>query len=209
MKGHWDRFWGKHETGARPPSYSKQRIMAVLSRHLKPRMRVLDAGCGSGFFTGFFANNGCATTAVDYSERAVELARRAGDDRAHCVVADLLSPGLPLRFDATFDLIFTDGLFEHFSGQDQLIIMGNFLKMRSERGIVATFVPGRYSAWRIIRPFLMPGIKEKPFTMERLRSLNADLSILEEGGLNVLPLPWSPDRRLGRVFGMILYVIAA
>jgi len=201
MKGHWDRFWRKHEADARRPSYSKQRIMAILSRHLKPRMRVLDAGCGSAFFTGFFADNGCATTAVDYSKRAVELARCAAGDRVHCVVADLLSPDLPLRFDATFDLIFTDGLFEHFPDQDQLIIMGNFLKMRSERGIVATFVPGRYSAWRIIRPFLMPGIEENPFTMEQLRNLNVDLRILEDGGLNVLPLPWSPDRRLGRVFG--------
>jgi SAM-dependent methyltransferase len=109
-----------------------------------------------------------------------------------------------------FDLIFTDGLFEHFSGEEQHKIISNFKKVLSPQGIVATFVPNKWSPWQLIRPFFMPGIKEKPFTLQGLKDLNlrCGLEIIQSGGLNVLPFKYSPDRSFGPYYGMILFSLA-
>jgi 2-polyprenyl-3-methyl-5-hydroxy-6-metoxy-1,4-benzoquinol methylase len=210
MKQQWNSFWRSSDPSRLTRmSHSKRRILTVLRRYLRPGMRTLDAGCGSGWFAATFVQMGMTATALDYSPEAVELARGLSNGRATCVVDDLLDPSLPDRLGERYDLIFTDGLFEHFSLSDQQRIMGNFKRLVAPSGYIATFVPNLLSPWQILRPFLMPGIKGKPFLLPRLQRLNDGMTVIEKGGLNVLPLALSPERILGSTLGMILYTIAS
>jgi len=204
----WNRFWSGQARTDGPVSWSKRRILKVLDPHLLPGARVLDAGCGSGFFSEFFCGRGMTVTALDYADQALELTRRRTGDRAALVRMDMLTEPLSGRPGAPFDLIFTDGLFEHFSPSQQDAILQNFLSVLAPGGRIITFVPNRWSPWELIRPWFMPGIDEKPFVLSGLRDLHVrnGLKILADGGVNTFPFRISPDRWLGRAFGMLLFV---
>ena len=109
-----------------------------------------------------------------------------------------------------FDLIFTDGLLEHFSTKEQDAILQNFISVLAPGGVIVTVVPNRFSPWELIRPIFMPGIEEKPFTLRGLISLHKrnGMAILDQGGVNVIPFCFSPDRLLGGHCGMLLYCVA-
>jgi hypothetical protein len=120
----------------------------------------------------------------------------------------LLGTDFGRQYAKTFDLIFTDGLFEHFNENEQKKIMENFVRTKRKSGLITTFVPNQYSWWEIIRPLVMPGIHEIPFTLMQLEKLHQGLEIVNKGGLNVLPFRCSPDHWLGSQLGMILYCFA-
>lgn len=206
----WNRYWVRSKGGRfTQVSWSKRRILARLGPFLKSGARVLDAGCGSGFFSARFVESGCRVTVLDLAEEALAIARQATGGRAEeYVKEDLLDEGFAARHAARFDLIFSDGLFEHFIPADQERIAANLAAALAPGGVIATFVPNALSPWRLIRPILMPGIFEVPLRRARLREIHRGLTIVDAGGLNVLPFAASPERLLGSRFGMLLYVLA-
>lgn len=210
-KEHWDRFWSAKGTRRfTQKSWSKVRIMEVLDGVVREGMEVLDAGCGSGFFSAYFLNKGCRVWALDHSEASLEIARENTQGRCAAYLReDLFQDDWANAFQGKFDLIFSDGLFEHFPEEDQRRLMVRFRALKKENGIVATFVPNRYSWWEVVRPLVMPEIREVPFTPSCLKKLHAGMQILKTGGLNVLPFRLSPEKSLGPRFGMLLYVLAS
>ncbi len=206
----WDQFWSRSQSQRFSKiSWSKQRILEILKSRCKPGNFALDAGCGSGFFTKFFCDQKMAATALDYSENALQMAAQATQKAAKLVVADMVNDSLPALLSDRFDIIFTDGLFEHFSNEDQNKIMQNLIAVLKPDGFIITFVPNRWSPWELIRPFFMPGIEEKPFVLQELIELNRrnDLTVVQSGGVNVFPFRFSPEF-LGSAFGMLLFTVA-
>lgn len=209
-KSDWDGFWD-HAGGGRftRVSWSKRRMERLLAPHLAPGSRVLDAGCGSGYFSARFLDLGCRVSTLDASPEALEIARLATRGRSEeYLQEDLLDASFAGRHRERFDLVFTDGLFEHFTPPEQKTIMDNLAASLRPGGVMATFVPNLLSWWTLIRPFFMRGIYEKPFRASALRSLHGDLATIGEGGLSVLPFRLSPERLLAARFGMLLYHLA-
>ncbi|MBF0479548.1 MAG: class I SAM-dependent methyltransferase [Candidatus Omnitrophica bacterium] len=207
----WDHFWSLDQTKRFTQiSCSKQRIMTVLDPFIKPGKSVLDAGCGSGFFSQYFADRGAQTVALDYSSEALEIVKRLTQGRVEAWQKDLLSPDFSTSIDRKFDVIFSDGLLEHFSGEEQNRILTNLRSVLKSDGVIVTFVPNQWSPWQIIRPFYMPGIKETPFILSQLDSLHErnGLKVIRSGGVNVLPIKCSPEKLFGKKWGMLLFVIA-
>ncbi len=206
-KSDWDRFWDSAEGGAFTRiSWSKRRMEQLLSPYLLPGSRVLDAGCGSGYFSALFLSRGCRVSTLDASTEALEIARIATCGKAdEYLQEDLLDGAFGRRHREKFDLVFTDGLFEHFVSPDQKRIMNNLVSTLKPDGVIATFVPNALSWWTLARPLFMRGIYEKPFRRAELRDLHSALSLIGEGGLSVLPFRMSPERILGARFGMLLY----
>jgi SAM-dependent methyltransferase len=148
--------------------------------------------------------------ALDYSSEALQITQRLTQHKAQIVQADLVHDELSQKFsDKKFAAVFSDGLFEHFNAGDQDRILKNFYTVLKEDGLILTFVPNRWSPWQLIRPFLMPGIQERPLTLTELKVLHErnGFRIAASGGLNVFPFRFSPEF-LGAQFGMLLYVIA-
>ncbi len=204
----WDSFWAADKVHKKL-SWSKRRILAILDRYLKPQMSVLDAGCGSGFFSKYFISKDARTCALDYSSEALAVARQMTEDRAEAYLqADLLEEDWVQDHAGRYDIIFSDGLFEHFNRDQQDRIFRNLCTCLAEGGRIITFVPNKWSFWQVIRPLLMPGIKEAPFTLKRLRELYTrnGTDISQSGGINVLPCGISPEW-VGSTFGMLLYAV--
>ncbi len=193
LKNNWDNFW--RQSKEVPVSWSKQRMMTTIRPYLKSGKRALDAGCGSGFFSAFFCDHDLDTTAVDYSESALNLTKQRTLSRAKIIQADMLAENLLQILNAKFDIIFSDGLFEHFKVEEQDRIMTNFKNILNDSGVIITFVPNLFSPWTLIRPFIMPGIEEKPFHRQELIDLNMrnGLSIVRSG-----PFSRRPTKRMSR-----------
>lgn len=207
----WNHYWGLDRTKTFTQiSWSKRRIISIMSSLVKPGMRILDAGCGSGFFSKYFSDAGFETVALDYSQEALKITREKTQGKVRIVQEDLVNSDLSKALNEKFDVIFTDGLLEHFSESDKDKIFRNFLSVLKSDGVIATFVPNKFSPWELIRPFYMPGIDEKPFTLKQLVELNErnGLAVLQKGGVNTLPFRFSPDQFIGSLFGMLLFTIS-
>ncbi len=207
----WNNYWSLEQTQKfTKVSWSKKRIMRMLQPYVGPNKHALDAGCGSGFFSQFFCEHGMATTALDYSQAALDIAQEKTGGRARLVKANLVEDKLSRLTKEKFDLIFSDGLLEHFSPVDQDKIITNLSSVLSPEGVLVTFVPNRWSPWELIRPFFMPGIEEDPFVLSQLIDLNErnGLKPLTSGGLNTVPFAFSPDGLFGSMWGMLLYTIS-
>lgn len=207
----WDKYWSADETQRFTKiSWSKRRIIRILDRYCRATGRALDAGCGSGFFSRYFCEKNMQVTALDYSNEALAIAKRLTDNKIKTLQTDLTCPGLCDCIEDRFDVIFTDGLFEHFSHENQNAIMNNLKSVLKEEGVIVTFVPNKWSPWELIRPFFMPGIEEDPFVMPRLIDLNErnQLEVIEQGGINTFPFALSPDKFVGQIWGMLLYTVS-
>ncbi|MCA9407500.1 MAG: class I SAM-dependent methyltransferase [Candidatus Omnitrophica bacterium] len=207
----WNHYWSLDQTKKFTKiSWSKRRILNILKPYARSGQRALDAGCGSGFFSQFFCDAGMNTVSLDYSDEALAIAKEKTRGRTQIVKKNLLDPLLPKDFQTRFDVIFSDGLLEHFPLAQQNQIIQNFKALLKPGGVIVTFVPNKWSPWEVIRPFYMPGIEEEPFILKdlvRLQSSNS-LTIIQKGGINTLPFAFSPDHLVGSLFGMLLFTIA-
>jgi len=174
--------------------------MKILGRYA--RGKVLDAGCGSGFFSKFFVNKNCKVFALDYSKESLKLTGSLGQ-KIKLIEGDILK--MPFD-DKTFDLIFSDGLLEHY--KNPIGIVSELERVVKKNGIVATFVPNLISYWLFIKRFKLGKIKEYRFSLKKLVELHerAGLKIIESGGLSVLPSKGSPEF-LAKYIGRLIYVI--
>lgn len=81
-------------------------------------MRVLDVGCGTGFWAVKLARMGADVSAIDISPRSVQATRRRAElagmkDRVHASVMSATD----LRFaDSSFDLVYGQDIIHHLDG---------------------------------------------------------------------------------------------
>ncbi len=206
----WDDFWKRRDIKT-IDSWAKRRMKNILSAYVKPGKNVLDAGCGSGFFSSYFISCGCKVFSMDYSERALSITKEITKNRSKIYLkGDIFDRGTFLNIGEKFDIIFTDGLLEHYSKDEQDKVIINMKGLIKEGGYIINFVPNRFSFWSLIRPFYID-IKEKPFIMGDFLDLHRrnGLNIVSCGGLSVVPFRVSPERSLGRFLGMLFYCVAA
>lgn len=205
--GKWDKYWREYSL---KPGRSKKRMIKIMTpflNHFSKNARILDAGCGTGYFSAFFASGGFEVYSIDTSKKALSITKKRLSSlnlNAKVKKMDVRKLKYPKNY---FDVVFTDGLLEHFEKPENILI--EFKRVLKPKGIVFTFVPNKYSYWFFLKPFLMKDIKENPFVLKRLLRLHKSLGfyIMKNDGLNVLPFKISPEF-LGRIFGRILYVVA-
>lgn len=68
--------------------YERTAMTALLPENIKD-MNILDAGCGSGFYSQHFLSEGAAVTALDVSEKMLEMTKQRTGARAKTVLHDL------------------------------------------------------------------------------------------------------------------------
>lgn len=99
---------------ARPICSSAYLLAPVLAfaSHLRAGDRVLDIGCGSGYWSGQFAQRGCTVVGIDPSPTGIAIARRtyAGP---RFEVMDVSIDLLAALDEAPFDLIVSTEVIEH------------------------------------------------------------------------------------------------
>lgn len=98
-------------------------MLGFLRRHGKPALRILDVGCGPGYYSLEFARAGHHVTGIDISSKAIEAARTAlAAGPVESGFGSLDYQVLSLEdMKGTFDAVTFTGVIHHFPDPDQVL----------------------------------------------------------------------------------------
>lgn len=82
---HWNEFY-KNDFVHKPSSFAK-----YCANHFAEPQRIIDAGCGNGRDSHYFASRGHKVTAVDLSEQAIAIVRGYNHKNITPICADIAS----------------------------------------------------------------------------------------------------------------------
>lgn len=149
---HWDEFWDSAENV--DEVYSNEgRVEYHLKRVVPPAGKwMLEVGAGTGRDGIELARQGAFVVSLDYSPSSLRMIRSqlAGGERVFLCCGD--ARALPFR-DGVFDVVFHQGLLEHFRAPEELIAE-NHRVLRHE-GLVLVDVPQRYHYYTLVKHIMI------------------------------------------------------
>jgi len=167
----WDRFWaGKQVQEIYPPVTDITSEVAPFFSFLS--RKVLEVGAGTGRDGLKMRERGAQVFLLDYSAESLRLARQVMTrDEVGLIMADGLRSPFP---DRTFDLIFHQGLLEHFRSPHELIRENH--RILKKDGLVVVDVPQTVHIYTVLKQLLqMAGLWfagwERQFTVGSLTRL--------------------------------------
>jgi SAM-dependent methyltransferase len=205
--GRWGPLWGAR---ARDWALNEEKQLpayeeALRRVELEAGQRVLDVGCGAGFFLGLVAEREAKPFGLDASEALIELARKR-------------VPQADLRVGDMEALPFEDDIFDLVTGFNSFFFANDFVAALREAGRVAK--PGAplvIQVWgpherndleamkEIVRPFLPPRPADAPAEPDYsepgiLESLAAEAGLVPEESFDLRYAFEYPDAHtLGRL----------
>lgn len=115
----WGRFFGSITPDLAVDHLCVSPEFKLVKQALKPGSRVLEAGCGPGYWARLLHNLGYEAEGLDFNEELIlKLRRSAPEVRWHC--EDLRKLSL---VDASFDVILCWGVVEHFEEGPKDLLM--------------------------------------------------------------------------------------
>lgn len=149
---HWDRYWKEHRDVEETYS-NDDRILVQLEDLPLEGSAVLEVGAGSGRDSIEIARRGARVFLVDYvmsSFKVIRSQARSAGVVVHCVCADGLK--MPFR-DGAFDLVFHQGLLEHF--RDPLPLLRENHRVTHPGGHCLVDVPQRFHPYTIAKHLMI------------------------------------------------------
>jgi ubiquinone/menaquinone biosynthesis C-methylase UbiE len=197
-KKHWEDFWSS-SPGLDDVYANDGRVVAYLCSQLDVRgLRVLEVGAGTGRDSVELVTRGADVWTLDYSEESLRIMREASSpgesSRAglRIVAGDALA--LPFR-DQSFDVVFHQGLLEHF--RDPLALLKENQRVLRRGGHLLVDVPQRYHYYTLMKHALMAVDKwfagwETEFSERELARLmrDAGFDVIGAYGTNLFPPVW-------------------
>lgn len=102
------------------------RRVKMLSEHIRPEMRVLELGCGTGYFTRELARRGADVVAIDVSPELLEIAKTEGfAANVRFEIQNACALSYP---DASFDSVVGSSVLHHLDIEDALTEIYRVLK---------------------------------------------------------------------------------
>jgi len=150
---HWEAYWRDHANLAETYSTGGRLVREVLADGPVDGRTVMEVGAGSGRDILELARAGAIGVVLDYSPASLELVRRQSRESGvpvHLVRADALA--LPFR-DGTFDVVFHQGLLEHF--RDPMPLLRENTRVTKGGGRVVVDVPQTFHLYTLMKQSLI------------------------------------------------------
>jgi SAM-dependent methyltransferase len=136
--------------------YERPAVISLLP--LLTNVKVLDAGCGSGWYAEYLLNRGATVTAIDFNSEFVALTRSRVGENARVLQADLASP-LDFAGDGEFDVALS-ALVLHYI-RDWQPVLREFHRILKPRGTLVFSTHHPFMDWKLFN-------KENYFALELL-----------------------------------------
>lgn len=153
----WDKVWTERmDLDVYPPVTD----IAAEITNVVPDVRgwkIIEIGAGTGRTSIELARRGAYVTILDISEKSLELARKFAENadpetrkRLSYVLADGLAPSLEPE---SFDLLFHQGLLEHF--RDPFPLLRANHRLLKPAGLIVVDVPQTFNAYTLMKHLQM------------------------------------------------------
>jgi ubiquinone/menaquinone biosynthesis C-methylase UbiE len=151
-KKHWDDFWDS--SGKVGEVYDNE---GRVSRHFMSvapleGMRILEVGAGTGRDGLFMANMGASVVSLDYSLSSLGIIREQIPEGVAIDLCCADAFSLPF-YDDTFDLVFHQGLLEHFRNPEDMIEEHH--RVLRPGGYILVDVPQKYHYYTVLKKMLI------------------------------------------------------
>lgn len=153
LSSSWSELYIKDSRFKRRHDLITELITSEVLPNLPKGSRVLDVGCGSGYFTHFLLSRGCTAIGVDLSREMIKQAEAlnhkfvaVSQAKFKVLAAEDLSPAM-----GKFDLIICLSAIEYVKDDKQLL--GMFSALLNPNGMLLVSVPNRSSLYRKIEGF--------------------------------------------------------
>jgi len=165
--------------------YNKKAIEGRLNALLKlvgeeiHEKKILEIGCGPGFYSIRLATKGAAVSALDYSEGMIQNA--SNNAKAQNVKIDFITGDfLKYEFQNKYDLSFATGVIEYIKKTDQLAFLKKTTEITNDFVIIS--FPKKYILHALVRQiwlFLFKGFSVSFFTDNKIKDLAKKSGLIE------------------------------
>ncbi len=211
-KSNWENFW-KSKTNVHDVYSNADRILRnlIAVTDLKGKS-ILEVGAGTGRDGFGLARLGAEVFQLDYVESSLAIVRtlsRQEGIRVHLVQGDAFTLPFP---DLTFDVVFHQGLLEHFKEDEAQRLLSENVRVLRHGGFLLVDVPQRYHIYTVLKHILIFFGRwfagwEREFSLPELERILKDhgLSVIRSYGEWMYPsLFYRVLREVLRKFGIRL-----
>lgn len=174
-RDHWETFW-EEKADVEQVYSNADRILRNLLRvgDLKGK-KVLEIGAGTGRDSFPLIRQGAQVVQLDYAENSLRILKKLADDLklpAIIVGGDTFQLPFP---DETFDVVFHQGLLEHFRQPQADALLKENIRVLKNGGLLLVDVPQRYHPYTIAKHIMMAANKwfagwERSFSVGELKN---------------------------------------
>jgi SAM-dependent methyltransferase len=180
---HWETLWQKKKKDVEQVYSNEGRILQQLLRVCDLRGKsVLEVGAGTGRDSFPLTEYGAKVVQLDYSVNSLQILKSLSEGlhiETNIVGGDTFK--LPFR-DETFDVVFHQGLLEHFRQPQALALLKENIRVLKSGGLLLVDVPQRYHLYTLAKHLLMAldkwfGGWERSFSVAELKSRMQELGL--------------------------------
>ena len=180
---HWETLWQEKKKNVEEVYSNEDRILRQLLHvcDLKDK-QVLEVGAGTGRDSFPLIEYGAKVVQLDYSVNSLQILKSLSEDlhvQTNIVGGDTFQ--LPFR-DETFDVVFHQGLLEHFRHPQASALLQENIRVLKQGGYLLVDVPQRYHLYTIVKHVLIAIDKwfagwERSFSTPELTTLLQSLGL--------------------------------
>ena len=200
----WNKFWNKKKDIDKVYPSSPSVLKAILSQGPVEELRILEVGAGTGRDSLALAKAGAQVYILDYSEESLKITNTLAlqaPGNLHLVQGNAFNSPFP---NETFDIVFHQGLAEHF--KEPLPLLKENARLLKKGGFCLCDVPQTFHLYTLAKHILIACDKwfagwETEFTMPQLKKLmeNAGLEVVYSYG------DWMRPNFIYRIFREICF----
>ncbi|MEY4539530.1 MAG: hypothetical protein RLZZ306_1287 [Bacteroidota bacterium] len=142
---------------------------SLFKLYVKPKMKVMDAGCGSGIFSIYLALEKCIVIGIDGSEKMIELCEK--NNQSNNLNISFQQAILPFENVHNFnkqDVILCSSVLEYIA--DYEIVIEQFKIILNPNGILIVSMPNKESWYRKIEKYIFKLIG-KPLSYQYIQHI--------------------------------------
>jgi ubiquinone/menaquinone biosynthesis C-methylase UbiE len=152
---HWDNFWEKKKEVKEVYSNTDRVVRNLVKVTDVKGKRILEIGAGTGRDSFPLVERGAIVYQLDYSMNSLKIMKKIAEEEkmdVRIIGGDTFM--LPFK-DGSFDIIFHQGLLEHFRHEKATDLLKENIRVLKTGGLLCVDVPQRYHIYTVIKTFLI------------------------------------------------------
>jgi ubiquinone/menaquinone biosynthesis C-methylase UbiE len=181
-KSHWEKFWSEKKEVHEVYSNDNRVLRNISSVTSLRGKRVLEVGAGTGRDSVGMVELGASVFMLDYSTNSLNIIREiAAEEKVEVNPVGGNAFSLPFP-DGSFDLVFHQGLLEHFRERQAEDLLKENIRILKSGGLLLVDVPQRYHIYTLMKHILIAIDKwfagwEREFSIPELDKLLRSLGV--------------------------------